>query len=573
MRVRVLIAMLVVFLTAWGSAEDVRSSSSRVILPESLAESLAYRDDPVSPVARLEEAARSAVGSRPARLPSLSGGATPVSPSRPRNLEARTPCRRGSLSTDVPIATDPAISQSAPSIAASPRRSNSLVTAYSAIGFPSPASSRCFARRSSDWGKTWSEAVRLPTLDEGSACTRVTLAYSRNGRRLYAAYTDDRTTSTLTGETLRVLTDTDIVVAFSENDGRTWSDPVVALDAAPQGYLAFCPGGGGCRFVESIPGTAYERPSIATPSGGYSSGRVYVTGTRVAASALTGLPPTAIAFSHSPDGGRSWSEPEMLDEGERAPRLVVPQGARVVGGPGREVFVAWYHSGSDAFKEGSFEIRLRRSTSAGEAWDEIITAARDADELTNLLGPSPIGKTWWTGMFPDMALERDGRVHVVYARDPEPGGTTAEQGDIRYVSSRGPAYDDWSLPVTVNDDGPGRAQAYASIAVRRWGSRSAVDVVWEDTRLAASDPVGPPESNTLYDIFHARLPRGHDSSWSPNLRVSDRSSLQDAFTTGERNALAASPFGVVFAVWADRRNRTAFDQFNEELWGSLIPVW
>jgi hypothetical protein len=173
-------------------------------------------------------------------------------------------------------------------------------------------------------------------------------------------------------------------------------------------------------------------------------------------------------------------------------------------------------------------------------------------------------------MLPDVALDRGGRAHIVYTHDPEPGQETAEEGDIRYVTSEGPPYSRWSPPTTINDDGYGRAQGMASIAIRHRGQASIIDVIWEDTRLAPHVPdPSDPDGNLFYDIFHSRKVPGLGAPWSPNTRVSDESSRQDALNSGERTALVASDT-LIFAVWTDRREATSPFQALGDILGSRI---
>ena len=184
-------------------------------------------------------------------------------------------------------------------------------------------------------------------------------------------------------------------------------------------------------------------------------------------------------------------------------------------------------------------------------------------ELGLNLGPAPTLKSWWTGMFPDVAVDGFGRAHVVYTHDPEAGNATAEEGDIRYVTSPRAPFGAWSSPVTVNDDGPGRAQGFPSLALRRLGIFPILEVVWEDSRLASA-------GNLVYDIFHSRLLPGRWFSWSGNRRVTDVSSTQDAASTGERTGLAANHSGLVFAVWTDRRDKATTGDGEDDVYGSRI---
>jgi hypothetical protein len=245
----------------------------------------------------------------------------------------------------------------------------------------------------------------------------------------------------------------------------------------------------------------------------------------------------------------------------------------VAGGRGGEVLVAWYHSGDDGPLAGGFEIRVRGSRNGGETWQPVVAAARDASESGSDLGPLGFYKPWWPTMFPDCALDRRGRAHLVYGRDPEAGDLTAEEGDVRYVTSRRAPWKDWSAPITVNDDGPGRAQGFASVAVREAAHASIVDVVWEDTRNSPEVPIDPAtldSPNLYYDIFHARgVVTEKWGSWSANERVSDVPSRQEQIATGRRTDLTANDL-LLFAAWTDRREAQAVTDRDQDVYGSAI---
>jgi hypothetical protein len=441
--------------------------------------------------------------------------------------------------------------------------------------------SDCRVRRSSDREGRWSEPVRLPTLSEKSVCGTPALAYSHEGRDLYAAYQDLRVITTLLapdGSRIRQDNETDIVVARSSDDGRTWTPPVPALDAPPLTVWYDCPGGvlEACVPRDFILGASYERPSIAAGGDGSDGSGVYVAATRVPNIDIDGTqPPTIVELARSQTRGMSWSPPLALDEGRPAGpgTLVLTQGPRVATGPRGEVLVAWYHSAEDGPRFGTFEIRTRRSGSRGQTWGPIVVAAASERETGEVLGPAPFTRRWFTSMFPSALIDRQGRAHLVYTQDPEPFAATAEQGDIRHVSSSGAPYTEWSEPVTVNDDGLGRAQGFPSLATRRQGRVSVVEVVWEDTRLAPGSAPGltPLQAGvSRYDVFHARLVPASGMGWSANRRVSDVSSAQNGASTNDRTGIAASDFGVVFAVWSDRRGKAGPTDPGDDLYGSRI---
>jgi hypothetical protein len=564
--------LLAVFATSAPFTAGVSSAlaQDRLPMPPFLEESLAWRADPeivlqaftVRPAPA--EASRRQAATHLARVPDGSG----------------IPRRRKTTTEDVAIAADPAGLEVRPSLATSPRRQNVIVAAYTAAAFPTVPGVRCLASTSFDRGQRWSEPVRLPTLSPSSVCGTPSLAYSPDGKHLYAAYQDQRVTTTFLtsdGRLVRTESDTDVVLTRSRDDGETWTPPVRALDAVPLAIDYRCTPAypDGCVVIDWTPGSSYDRPSLAPGEDAGEARSVYVAATRLPEGDFT-APPTTIVVAVSRDSGATWGPPQPLDTGQLAgggSPVVITQGPRVATGPRGALIVAWYHSGIDGPQFGSFDIRVRQSGDGGETWDPVVAAATAEHETGLFLGSRPY-KRWWTTMFPAALIDREGRAHVVYTQDPEPLAATAEEGDIRYVTSTGPPFTSWSLPVDVNDDGLGRAQGFASLATRRHGRHTVVEAVWEDTRLAPDSAPGmsPAEAQlSLYDVFHARIVRRLGTGWSDNRRVSDASSVQNAANTNDRTALAANDSGVVFAVWSDRRSETGPLDPGDDLFGSRIP--
>lgn len=585
MRVRASIAFigLVVSVSLFApgarSAPPAPSGESR--LPAALLERLSWSDDPsqLASLLGLKTLHGRPVSDAPAsvllrRVPRTFG------PTFSRTFDRTATLAAADVSSvpDVPIGTNPSLTETRPSVAASPSELRVVVAAYGGFVYPDAPTRRCAVVRSVDGGRTFGPPVFLLRLGPTSACNDPVLAWSPNGQRLYAAYRDFKGGTEMlspgpNGEIrYRPYADDDVVVSRSLDGGLTWSSPVLALDADPWSYVVTCtPGVSICDITDVDPGSSFERPSISTPLDGVGN-QVYVTATRFAEQDLT-VPPTAIAFGRSDNGGQSWSATEILDAGEAELPILV-QGARAAGGRGGEVLVAWYHSGDDGHLVGDFEIRVRRSLTNGRTWGPVVVAARDASETGRDLGPFDYYKQWWPTMFPDVAVDRSGRAHIVYGHDPEAGNATAEEGDVRYVTSRRTPWTEWSAPITLNDDGPGRAQGYASLTVRHQGRQSVADVVWEDTRLTGDLPVvGSPafsSPNQFYDIYHTRWLRAvGGGSWSVNQRVSDVSSRQDRAMSGGRTAVTANDL-VLFGVWTDRRTISSVDNRKQDVAGSRV---
>jgi hypothetical protein len=492
-------------------------------------------------------------------------------------VAAQTCGRNERFLADDPIAAAAGVTEYAASLAASPRRQNILVSAHVASS-PNEPRTWCEVRRSLDRGRTWSAPVPLPTLTPTSACDVPVLAYSHDGRTLYAAFRDFKAGFEVLppppggGTRRRIFQDDDVVVSRSEDDGRTWSLPVFAIEGDGWSFVRQC--APACEVVEIDPGENLDRPQLATGGGEGADGWAYATATRVAFLQPEGTPPTSILFARSRDWGRTWDPRVALADGAAAaaPGLpgptaeVVVQGSRAAAA-GNGVLVAWYHSGTDGPRTGAFEIRTRWSGDNGASWDEVVVAAFGELELGATLGPVTAlrGRSWWAAMFPAVALDGRGGAHVAYTHDPDPAAGSPEEGDIRHVASPLRPYRAWSSPVTVNDDGPGRAQGFPSLATRRLGRTALVEIAWEDSRLADGD-------NARYDVFHAQLILDRRPWWSSNRRVSDVSSLQSVNATGERTALAANDSGVVYAVWTDRRDSASLTDVESDVYGSRVGI-
>ena len=251
--------------------------------------------------------------------------------------------------------------------------------------------------------------------------------YAPDGNRVYYAYMDIKTAA---------LGGTDIVVSFSDNDGATWTGPILVLDGSSLGPVQFI----------------YDKPWIGThidvPGAQPNNNLVYVTATLFRALPAPSLPyPDAIAFTRSTDGGLNWAGSRILDVGRDAATGVLPilvQGSRPIGGLGNDVLVAWFHSGEDGqgaqtgIGGGHFQIRTARSPDGGLTFAAPVIAVQDNFEVPFFLGPLGSYHRWWTTMFPDVEIDSVGVAHIAYVHDPVSGTMTGEDGDVRYIRSAGP---------------------------------------------------------------------------------------------------------------------------------------
>ncbi len=487
--------------------------------------------------------------------------------------------------TDVAVGALADRDENEPTVAADPVRAGRLIAG--SHFFPEASVNRCVAYTSGDGGATWSAAILMPHLTAASTCSDPVIAYGPDGSRAYYSYMDIKvvTDSTNFPASITRAVDFDIVVSYTDDDGDTWSPARIALDGDPY-VLTFtpCPSppfppGSYCGAITK-PGYSYDKNWVGTHVERDGSDWVYVSATRFDTPGFGHIVSTA-----SGNRGVTWSAPVVHDSGNAT---TVVQGSRPVGGVGGEVLVAWYHSGTDGYLDGTFQIRVRRSGDHGATWDARVVAATEESELPYWLGPYTFYKRWAGGMFPDVEIDARGEAHIVYTHDPAPNGacppvapaqcsTNTEDGDIRYVSSPAAPYATWTAPETVSDDTSGRTQGYAALKV---GNGGVLHVIWEDTRrgpdVPFSDPTdcftappGPCNSpNITYEVFYSRKTPGV-SGWLYNFPVSDTPSLQDFVFTGDYTDLAAN-HAVLFGVWTDRRHSTSIFSSPDNIYGGRI---
>ncbi len=453
-------------------------------------------------------------------ITSIAGKDLTASGSPPGNANAKK-------LVDVGVGTTPA-HENEPSVTANPKDKKKLVAA--SHRFPVPGV-RCVAYRSDDNGATWTGGTLLPQLF-GAGCSDPVVAYAPDGSRVYATYMNI------------IGANWDILVSHSDDDGLTWSAPVIALDGSPAAGTGF----------------QYDKCWIATHGVASDSNWVYVTATKFNFDGSI-----QIAFARSSDQGASFVGPTIIDS--VPPGGPVVQGSRPQGGLAGQAMVAWYHSGADGWLAGGFQIRTRSSSDNGASFGGIAIAAADSFELPYWLGPGNFYHRWWGAMFPDIEIDSKGNAHIAYTHSPCNQGLAAcffgnDSGDIRYVTNESGA---WSAPATISDDTTGRAQGYVALKV---GNGDQLHAIWEDHRLSPVVVTAfPVSSNLYYDQFYSRRPQGH--GWFSNFRVSDTSSINDFVFIGDYVDLAANDT-TLFGVWTDRRHQGSIFAFEDNVFGSRI---
>jgi hypothetical protein len=463
----------------------------------------------------------------------------------------------GRSAHNVAIQDFPHASENEPTVAVNPRDPSRLVAAHHFYGDQNIV---CAAHYSRDGGKTWNlKPIVMPQLTHDSSCSDSVLSYAPDGSRVYFAYMDIK------------LSGFDVVVSYSDDDGKSWTGPVTVLTA-----------GSAADFDKPWIGT-HVPVGDDDDSHQANSNWVYATATK-----FDNTPPFAchIAFARSSNKGVTWSPFTVLDSSvggcgsSNGPTAFFPvvQGSRPTGGLGNGVVAAWYNSGTDGFLNGNFNIRTRYSSDNGASFGPITVASNETTmfELPFWLGPFAQYHRWWGGMFPDVEIAPDGSAHIAYVAAPvaSPGGfaTTAANGDIRYVTSAGRPYASWSLATTVNDDTPlSHAHGWAALEATSGRSGPVVYVLWEDHRNA------DPGDNQIYDVFWSK--KVGAGMWSANAKLTDAASPSDfiflgdyfdiAIARGDDDHHGDDPF--VYGVWTDRRAEPDIFHFNDDIWGARIP--
>ena len=448
-------------------------------------------------------------------------------------------------SNDLFIETDPVRSANEPSIAAHPYDPN-IILAFDKTSIEQldgTSDRKCDLYRSIDGGKTWSAALVAKLPANHVHCTDPVIRWAPNdgadkGKtvRAYALYMAEREDFT-----------SDIVMSYSDDDGLTWSDPVTAIKGNDHVKLPDKP------WMTTFYNFPDKKDSV-------SNDRVYVV-SMIFSGEFPDFPeqnPTGncqVVFSKSTDGGKTFPDsdsPKILAESENCvPRL---EGPIVAGGPDNSVLVCWYNSEITTFSD-QFDIRCRTSTDGGETFGNEVTVVDDAGELPFWKCPNQSYHRLIGAMLPSIEITPDGVAHMVYSRDPTPGDSDGECGDVYYAKSPFP-WNQW-VPTAdhqrVNDDSTNTFQGFATIASKRIGSDNILVVAWEDDRNSVAS--GKP--NSLYDIYSSIIDK--DGNISPNKRVSDVSSYSDYIFIGDYFDISVHRSvgdKISYVIWTDRRDKT-----------------
>ena len=329
-----------------------------------------------------------------------------------------------------------------------------------------------------------------------------------------------------------------IVVSYSDDDGVTWSAPVIA-------------------FTKENPNNFNDKEDIWADRNPNSPffGRVFVSWTQFRSSLQ--LPAAPIAVTYSADGGLSFtagkqlspasnSSPQGTDNGR--------QGSAVRSGPDGSVYVAW--------EELSAQV-VAISRDGGDSWSHPITIGAVAD----LEDPIP-GANFRTDSFLTIAADPRAGSSKLYAAWVN---RTAGGGRVVVSTSRNKGAS-WGALVTVS-----AAEGYAFFQGLDVAPNGRVDIGYQ--ALTATDPGTFGTGNAFIDAYYVKKSA---SSWSTPLKVttvssdpaaSAANSLTEQFF-GDYNTLVSSNANAWF-IYTDSRHGAgcpAVDNWQKDLTPANKPA-
>lgn len=412
-----------------------------------------------------------------------------------------------------------------PTIAVNPKDPKNLVVGY--FGRTSAKSAHpCSIVFTTDGGATWIPAGTTPLAADVDDCFDPSLAADARGN-FYYSYLDIRIDPQ--GNSIP-----DIRVARSTDGGRTFSQSSVAVM-------------GGVAFNQPEP----DKDWIAVDTWPRSrfQGTLYVSFMDITDLGQGLVQMIRVVVSR--DGGRTWSSPVALSRLIPIQQVGVVEGVQdsvPVVAPNGTVFVFYMDYNKPNRRTA---IKFSKSKDGGRTWSAPADAAADLpspgffllDNGDPKFGSPGVGI--FASSFPTVAVAPDGTISVAWTDFPHgtcfgTGGDPAcVNADIRLARSQDGGAT-WSAPQKVSDDATTTDQFFPWIAAHPGGLLS---LTWLDRRLDSS--------GVDYDLFYTNTPDG--TSFLPNVRVTTASSKVDStWNGGDYNNLAVTSDGI-FPVWNDSR--------------------
>lgn len=328
-----------------------------------------------------------------------------------------------------------------------------------------------------------------------------------------------------------------LVVSYSDDNGLTWSAPVVAtVKDNPNDF-----NDKEAIWADDLPGSPYF-------------GRVYLTWTEFRSVTFTGFGNAPVQVAISTDGGQSFSAPKQLSPAHNNNSVGGRQGSAVRSGPDGSVYVAW--------EEGLTQV-VAISRDGGDKWSRPITIGPVAD----ILDPIP-GANFRTDSFLSLAA------------DPRAGSTTLYASWVNHTSAGGRVVvststdrgETWGALVTVS----GATEGYAFFQGLDVAPNGRVDLAYQ--ALIADDPDTFGTGNAAIDSWYVTKPAA--GAWSAPLKVSSASSDPAASAQnnlarqfyGDYNTLVSDATRAWF-IYTDTRTGVgcpAVDEYQEAILGTSV---
>jgi hypothetical protein len=328
-----------------------------------------------------------------------------------------------------------------------------------------------------------------------------------------------------------------LAVSSSDDDGVTWSDPVVA--ATGHGFLF--------NDHEDI----WADKNAASPF----FGRVYVSYTHFRGSVFTFFAePIRVAFSD--DGGKTWSNPTQISPAHNNNTVGGRQDSTVRTGPDGTVYVAW----DDGDIDGDKQV-VAISHDGGFSFSKPIKVA----PLTGIADPIP-GANFRDGSYPSLGVDQRAGSQTLYDAWAESVGGV---GKILVAKSTDGGLT-WSSPVVASST----ANGYAFFQGLDVAPNGRVDLGYQALKAKMASTYGT--GNAKINSFYTQSTDG--LNWSPSVKVttvasdpaaSAQNNLERQFW-GDYNTLVSNNANAWF-IYTDSRNGdgcAAVDDFQHGIDGS-----
>lgn len=273
-----------------------------------------------------------------------------------------------------------------------------------------------------------------------------------------------------------------IIVSWSDDDGLTWSAPVLGQAKTPTAVF----NDKNWLSVDRSPSSPYF-------------GRLYLTWTQFRSATGTGNGSEPIMVSVSTDGGATFLNPKQLS----------PAGNNGTGNgrQGSSSSVSADGTAYVVFEQASIQV-LTVSHDGGISWSKPSTIAA----VNDIADPIP-GANFRTDSFLTLAADPRPGLHTLWAS----WATATSTGGRIVVTRSSDGGATWAAPTTVSTATEGYA-FYQGLAVAPTGR---VDVAYQ--AMTTLDPTTFGTGNASIDAYAVSLPVG-SSTWSTPVRISTVSS-------------------------------------------------